>query len=30
MVAYVNLGTMERTRVTDAVKEVLRYTGHPV
>ena len=24
----VNLGTMERTRVLDAVKEVLRYTGH--
>jgi len=24
----VNLGTMERTRVMDAVKEVLRYTGH--
>lgn len=24
----VNLGTMERTRVVDAVKEVLRYTGH--
>ena len=24
----VNLGTMERTRVIDAVKEVLRYTGH--
>lgn len=24
----VNLGTMERTRVTDAVQEVLRYTGH--
>lgn len=24
----VNLGTMERTRVTDAVHEVLRYTGH--
>ncbi len=23
-----NLGTMERTRVIDAVKEVLRYTGH--
>jgi nucleoside-diphosphate-sugar epimerase len=26
--AAVNLGTMERTRVLDAVKEVLRYTGH--
>jgi len=25
----VNLGTMERTRVLDAVEEVLRYTGHP-
>lgn len=25
----VNLGTMERTRVLDAVKEVLRLTGHP-
>lgn len=24
----VNLGTMERVRVVDAVKEVLRYTGH--
>lgn len=24
----VNLGTMERTRVVDAVTEVLRYTGH--
>jgi nucleoside-diphosphate-sugar epimerase len=24
----VNLGTMERTRVLDAVQEVLRYTGH--
>jgi len=24
----VNLGTMERTRVMDAVQEVLRYTGH--
>ncbi len=24
----VNLGTMERTRVIDAVREVLRYTGH--
>ena len=24
----VNLGTMERIRVVDAVKEVLRYTGH--
>jgi nucleoside-diphosphate-sugar epimerase len=24
----VNLGTMERTRVVDAVREVLRYTGH--
>jgi len=24
----VNLGTMERTRVIDAVEEVLRYTGH--
>ena len=24
----VNLGTQERTRVIDAVKEVLRYTGH--
>ena len=24
----VNLGTMERTRVLDAVKEVMRYTGH--
>lgn len=24
----VNLGTMERTRVLDVVKEVLRYTGH--
>ncbi len=23
-----NLGTVERTRVIDAVKEVLRYTGH--
>ena len=23
----VNLGTMERTRVIDAVREVLRYTG---
>ena len=26
--AAVNLGTMERVRVIDAVKEVLRYTGH--
>jgi len=26
--AAVNLGTMERTRVLDAVHEVLRYTGH--
>ena len=26
--AAVNLGTMERTRVIDAAKEVLRYTGH--
>lgn len=26
--AAVNLGTTERTRVIDAVKEVLRYTGH--
>lgn len=26
--AAVNLGTMERTRVVDAVKEVLSYTGH--
>lgn len=26
--AAVNLGTMERTRVIDAVLEVLRYTGH--
>ena len=25
----VNLGTMERTRVIDAAREVLRYTGHP-
>ena len=24
----VNLGTMERVRVIDAAKEVLRYTGH--
>jgi len=24
----VNLGTMERTRVIDAVHEILRYTGH--
>lgn len=24
----VNLGTMERTRVVDAVREVMRYTGH--
>ena len=24
----INLGTMERTRVIDAVHEVLRYTGH--
>lgn len=24
----VNLGTMERTRVIDAVREVLKYTGH--
>jgi nucleoside-diphosphate-sugar epimerase len=24
----VNLGTMERIRVIDAAKEVLRYTGH--
>jgi UDP-glucose 4-epimerase len=24
----VNLGTMERTRVKDAVREVMRYTGH--
>lgn len=24
----INLGTMERTRVIDAVKETLRYTGH--
>ena len=24
----INLGTMERTRVIDAVREVLRYTGH--
>jgi nucleoside-diphosphate-sugar epimerase len=24
----INLGTMERTRVLDAVQEVLRYTGH--
>jgi nucleoside-diphosphate-sugar epimerase len=24
----VNLGTMERTRVMEAVREVLRYTGH--
>jgi len=24
----VNLGTMERTRVIDAAREVLRYTGH--
>jgi nucleoside-diphosphate-sugar epimerase len=24
----INLGTMERTRVIDAVEEVLRYTGH--
>jgi nucleoside-diphosphate-sugar epimerase len=24
----INLGTMEKTRVIDAVKEVLRYTGH--
>lgn len=24
----INLGTMERTRVQDAVQEVLRYTGH--
>jgi UDP-glucose 4-epimerase len=27
--AAVNLGTMERTRVIDAAREVLRYTGHP-
>lgn len=26
--AAVNLGTMERIRVIDAVKEILRYTGH--
>src|SRR5713226_1061288 len=26
--AAINLGTMERTRVLDAVNEVLRYTGH--
>jgi nucleoside-diphosphate-sugar epimerase len=26
--AAVNLGTMERTRVIDAVHEVMRYTGH--
>lgn len=26
--AAVNLGTMERTRVIDAVNEVLKYTGH--
>lgn len=26
--AAVNLGTMERTRVLDAVNEVMRYTGH--
>jgi len=26
--AAANLGTMERTRVIDAVQEVLRYTGH--
>ena len=26
----VNLGTVERTRVIDAVKEVLRYTHHNV
>lgn len=26
--AAVNLGTMERTRVIDAAREVLRYTGH--
>jgi nucleoside-diphosphate-sugar epimerase len=26
--ASLNLGTMERTRVIDAVNEVLRYTGH--
>src|SRR5207237_5152250 len=26
--AAVNLGTMERTRVIDAVREVLHYTGH--
>jgi nucleoside-diphosphate-sugar epimerase len=26
----VNLGTMERTRVIDAAREVLRYTGHRV
>ena len=26
--AAVNVGTMERTRVIDAVREVLRYTGH--
>lgn len=24
----VNLGTMERTRVIDAAREILRYTGH--
>jgi nucleoside-diphosphate-sugar epimerase len=24
----INLGTMERTRVLDAVQEVMRYTGH--
>jgi nucleoside-diphosphate-sugar epimerase len=24
----INLGTMERTRVIEAVREVLRYTGH--
>jgi nucleoside-diphosphate-sugar epimerase len=28
--AAVNLGTMERTRVIDAAREVLRYTGHLV
>jgi nucleoside-diphosphate-sugar epimerase len=26
--AAVNLGTMERTRVIDCAREVLRYTGH--
>lgn len=26
--AAINLGTMERIRVIDAVKEILRYTGH--